>query len=423
MAEQNAYAILGLHKGCTDEEIKQAYVELVKQFDPEKHTDRFIVIQSAYESLRNPAKRAAEDVLVFNNIKGRFLFTPNEQQEKSDAELSNAINNAEKAYADDPNDETQSAFIQALMARSFQKVRRRLWAEAIDDWQRVLNMDSANQRAKNNLLFSYITLGYSYANHGLYEEALDLWQKALRMNPEDENLMHNMAIASEMTGNIDAAKEYWSKVLKVWESQLEDDPENTYLQNLIIEVRRHRGSTLGGDEGPKSIDEYKEILKIKPNDFEAQYKIATAQMEEQDFQEATKSLHKMMRDYPKNIEVLNLMGWAYLNSGHIEEAFQIWNRSLAMDPKNHSTREAIIKGRMAMGRAFRSRGMHTQSLVHFKALLRFSPKSPEVNYEIGQTYLLKGDKRSAAMAMRRVLELDPKNREARHALSEMKLRA
>jgi cytochrome c-type biogenesis protein CcmH/NrfG len=77
---------------------------------------------------------------------------------------------------------------------------------------------------------------------------------------------------------------------------------------------------------------------------------------------------------------------------------------------------------MSVGRAFRNRGMHTQSLVHFKALLRFTPKSSEVFMEIGETYMLKGDKRSAAQAFSMVLQLDPKNRDARQRLSDMKLR-
>ena len=84
-----------------------------------------------------------------------------------------------------------------------------------------------------------------------------------------------------------------------------------------------------------------------------------------------------------------------------------------MDPKNISTREALIKGRLAMGRAFRNKGMYTQSLVHFKALLLAMPKSPEVHMEIGQTYMQKGDKRSASLEFQKVLEMDPKNREAK----------
>ena len=75
-----------------------------------------------------------------------------------------------------------------------------------------------------------------------------------------------------------------------------------------------------------------------------------------------------------------------------------------------STRESIIKARMSIGKLFRKKGLHTQSLVHFKALLKYTPNSSEVYMEIGQTYMLKGDKRSAALAFERVTQLDPKNR-------------
>jgi len=78
---------------------------------------------------------------------------------------------------------------------------------------------------------------------------------------------------------------------------------------------------------------------------------------------------------------------------------------------------------MSVGRAFRNRGMYTQALVHFKALIRYTPNSAEVYMEIGETYLLKGDKRSAAQSFTMAMQLDPKNREAKQRLSDMKLRA
>ena len=76
MPEQNAYAVLNLRKGATEQEIKHAYVELVKRYDPEKHTERFMVIQNAYERLRDPEKRAKEDVFTYNYVKGEFMFRP-----------------------------------------------------------------------------------------------------------------------------------------------------------------------------------------------------------------------------------------------------------------------------------------------------------------------------------------------------------
>src|SRR5262245_10657751 len=45
------YQVLGLQDGCDDETIRRRYLELVKQFSPERHPDKFSAIRSAYESL------------------------------------------------------------------------------------------------------------------------------------------------------------------------------------------------------------------------------------------------------------------------------------------------------------------------------------------------------------------------------------
>ena len=426
MESQNAYSVLGVRKGASDEDIKQAYVNLVRRFDPEKHTDRFMQIQASYEALSNPAKRAKEDILTFNYIRGRFLFTAPEQTKTADAQLNQQVQDLEKAMGADPsNEETRAEYVRVLMMRSFKKVSKRLWAEAIEDWQKVLEIEPTQQRAKNNMLFSYITLGYSYAEHELYEEAIELWTKAIHMDPDNGDLIHNLAIAQELSGHQTEAKRYWAETLKRWQEKLDGNPDDVYTRNCLIEVRRHHGGQAAEtDSGaPASIEEYEEILKINPDDFEAQFKIATALMEERKWADAAESLSKLVRKYPKNIEVLNMLGWAYLNGGHLERAFQAWQRALTLDPKNYSTRENIIKARMSVGKAFRNKGMHTQALVHFKALLKFTPRSPEVLMEIGQTYMMKGDKRSAAQTYQRVAQIDPKNAEARQILSDMRLRA
>lgn len=425
METPNAYSVLGLRKGADEAEIKQAYVELVKRFDPEKHTDRFMQIQSAYEGLSNPAKRAKEDILTFNYIKGRFLFTGPEQTKTPDPQLNQMVQELEAKRAQDgESEEWRNQYVRALMMRSFKKVSKRLWAEAIEDWQKVLEVDPTQQRAKNNMLFSFITLGYSYAEHGLHDEAIELWTKAAHMDPDNGELIHNLAIAHEMAGHQEESRRYWAETLKRWQERLDKNPEDVYTRNCLIEVRRHHGGQAAeAQEGkPASIEEYREILKINPDDFEAQFKIATALMEERNWLEAAEALATLAKKYPKNIEVLNHLGWAYVNGGQVERAFQVWQRALSIDPKNYSTRESIIKARMSIGKAFRNKGMYTQSLVHFKALLKFAPRSPEVLMEIGQTYQLKGDKRSAAQAYQRVAQIDPKNAEARQLLSDMRLR-
>ena len=47
------YAVLGLPADSDDETIRRRYLELVKQFSPERHPDKFAAVRRAYESLRD----------------------------------------------------------------------------------------------------------------------------------------------------------------------------------------------------------------------------------------------------------------------------------------------------------------------------------------------------------------------------------
>ena len=47
------YAVLGLPADSDDEQIRRRYLELVKQFSPERHPEKFAAIRRAYESLRD----------------------------------------------------------------------------------------------------------------------------------------------------------------------------------------------------------------------------------------------------------------------------------------------------------------------------------------------------------------------------------
>jgi curved DNA-binding protein CbpA len=47
------YAVLGLPPDSDDEAIRRRYLELVRRFSPEHHSERFAAIRSAYEQLRD----------------------------------------------------------------------------------------------------------------------------------------------------------------------------------------------------------------------------------------------------------------------------------------------------------------------------------------------------------------------------------
>ena len=126
MSEQNAYSILNVRKGCTEHEIKLAYVELVKRYDPEKHTERFMIIQSAYERLRDPKKRAKEDVFTFNFPKGEFQFLPEEKDAEPLPDVNARVRDLEEKAQQNPGDTAvRTPLIASYMKRSYKNAQKK----------------------------------------------------------------------------------------------------------------------------------------------------------------------------------------------------------------------------------------------------------------------------------------------------------
>lgn len=240
--EKSAYAILGISKASSEPEIKQAYVALVKKYDPEKHTERFMVIQQAYDRLRVTKTRATEDVFTLNIARGDYLFT-DEEKSHEDAQPDEArIAKLRASFLENGLDETKKTeFCTALFQRAHYLTRRKQYSDAIRDWGEVLEHEPSHSRARHNLELACASLGISYAFHGLSEESIELLERALNMNPDNSNLVHNLALIAEQAKDAERATKYWESTVQHWKQKLNKEPENDeYLRSLIVEALNHQ---------------------------------------------------------------------------------------------------------------------------------------------------------------------------------------
>jgi tetratricopeptide (TPR) repeat protein len=432
MAEQNAYAVLGIRKGSTDQQLKQAYVSLVKKYNPDQnpeHSQRFDQIQKAYERLQDPEQRAKEDAFTFNYVEPAFDWAEDERTEEDEAAIEERIQRLQ-ASIERGNDEpqTRQQLTHGYQHLSYQHIHKKQWTEAVGDWLTLLKIDPTHQRAKNNLINAYRYLGYYYALHELMEDAVRMWENALKMDPDSTETIHNLALVADKLGDSEKSRRYWNETIKRWKEQLDEDPGNTYLQQCLVEVHRHHGGkALERVQTPETkeqaIDSYRSVLRINPDDYDAQYNLAVALMEERNFEEAIQLLRKLQAEHPRNLDVVNQLGWGFLNSGKFELAFTTWRRGMAADPNNYGIKDSIVRARMAVGKKLKDSGHYTQALVHFKELIKLMPNAWEVYLEIADTMLRKGDRRSALTAYQKVIELDPKNKQAKRGISEIRMKS
>ncbi len=215
------YEILGISKNATQEQIKEAYRQLVKKYHPDMHinnplgdlaAEKFREIQEAYEALTNGKTNNSQQYSNANTHKdysydAMIETLSNLIQEKK---WRPAIKLAEEAININPNNPN---------AYTFKSIAH----FSVNEYSHA-EIESARAISQGNLdSYTMYVHGQSLVALQKYTSAIQSLSKFLELHDEDADIVGSLALSYEKLGDKDKGKYYWDRLAYL-------DPNNQMLQ-------------------------------------------------------------------------------------------------------------------------------------------------------------------------------------------------
>ncbi len=355
--------------------------------------------------------------------------------------------------------------IQVLLSSATDYYRKGQYKEALISLQEVLGLDSANIEAKQFIekikieqqqrvspeVEQYYNEGLKAYREGLLEEALTKWSKALELDPENEKTksFYNMAqkevrVKKEkeqeiqnwyQTGVDYFLKEEYNKAVKEFEKILAINPQHQQAKEMIekcksTEVRTElpvsTSTEVGVDIGVSTSVIMIDDKPVEPRPPTLILSTSTPEIQLQQIQPTTQQMiaEQEPEVETKEQEILNWYqsGGDYFLKEEYNEAVKEFEKILAIDPQHQQAKEMITKCKSAgteilpikqpvspTPQVIREDKNVKERETKVKELLRSSSE-----------YLSKGQYKDTILTLRKVIELDPNNTQAKQMMDKVK---
>ncbi|MBI4483814.1 MAG: sulfatase-like hydrolase/transferase [Acidobacteria bacterium] len=144
----------------------------------------------------------------------------------------------------------------------------------------------------------------------------------------------------------------------------------------------------------KAIASFERALQLRPDEPNALFYRAASHLQLGEYEEALRNFQQSARIAPAHFRVHHSMGVAFLKLGRVEEAVQAFERAVQVAPSEP-------EGHVSLGRMYVYQRRPEEALQEFRAALALDEKNTEVYRHMADAFLLKGDRESAAQALRK----------------------
>jgi tetratricopeptide (TPR) repeat protein len=292
---------------------------------------------------------------------------------------------------------------------------------------------------------SYFEEGTELNKQQRYDEAIEKLTKAVRMSLETHKYHQALFMTYLATRRGLKAIEIYkglarefpkSPVTRYWlgrlylQSQSFDDAAREFREATRLAPRDEHGWISLGHvyyrqgKDDAAMKAYLEADRLSPKVAVVHAGLGNLYLKKNDYPKAQKEFSEALRIDPSLTEARYNLSLIYEKNGEISKAIQEWQRILEDDPNESEAREKLA------WTYFQSK-QYADAVREYSTLAQIRQGSPDVFLALGESQILLGaslsdlDDRtqlmeSAEESFRRVLELDPKNEEAKSYLDRLK---
>jgi len=300
------------------------------------------------------------------------------------------------------------------------------WADMKSLLEKAVIASPFNARAKVNLAQTYRHLGE-------HEKAIEILEALCELVPDYTNGLLALGRCYEEVGKYQSAIETYEKVLKTNPNSLQ---ALNSLGNLYFKTGQYS----------LAVETYKKALKISPNSVQLRYNLAVAYEKMKDFDNAINE-YKLAAELSKDkSQYYTLIGMIYENKNEVDKAIEAYKKAIEFEPdyaiamynlgmlsaRTGNYKEALdwflkveknlpahIDNLNNIGIIYDILGDTEESIAYFNKAISINPNEPKAYYNRAQVYLKLGKKDLAKQDLAKVLQLEPKNVNAKKLLTRI----
>jgi len=295
--------------------------------------------------------------------------------------------------------------LQAQQQDIFNQVEELLNARKTKQAEQILHK-LLNTHKKNADVFYY--LGVVYLIDGDSEKAIEQFEQAIDINDADYRYYENLGDAyglKAQQGSIFSALFVIRKMRSNWEKAIELKPDLVSARERLFSYYLAAPGLAGGDE-EKALDLAKEVLQLKP--ASGHMLMARYYVKQEQTDKAEKEFLTAAAIDSSNGQLLNQIGYFYLNQSNPKKALPWFNRYIIVQPDQPNPYDS-------KGDCFVKSEMYDSALVMYETALQKDDRFESSLYNKAKMFQKLSRKEEAKLAFRLYLQQYPKGRYADQA--------